>query len=61
MTSDIIMVKDHSDSKRNRLFFSIRKGSSISTIPQTGLYISLPLLDNCGALAGTRNNSSDPA
>ena len=43
MASDIIMVKDHSDSEKgnplppNRLLLSINsKGSFICTIPQTG-------------------------
>ena len=43
MASDIIMVKDHSDSKRGNplpphglLFLISSKGSFIGTIPQTG-------------------------
>ena len=46
------MVKDHSESKRgnppppHRLLFPISsKGSFICTIPQTGLHIPRPLLD----------------
>ena len=51
MASDIIMVKDHSDSERGNplpppgLLVSINsKGSFICTIPQTGLHIPRPLL-----------------
>ena len=51
MASDIIMVKDHSDSEKgnplppHRLLFPINsKGSFICTIPQTGEHIPLPLL-----------------
>ena len=52
MASDIIMVKDHSDSERGNplaplhglLFLISSNGSFICTIPDTGYHIPWPLL-----------------
>ena len=60
------MVKDHS-ARGNALpphelpFLISSKGSFISTTtPQTGQHIPQPILYHCGALVGTRNNSTSP-
>ena len=67
MASDIIMVKDYSDSDRGNplpphglLFPITSKDYFACIIPQTGCHIPRTYYTSRGALAGTRNSSMGP-